>query len=309
MADDAAIRAEAQLAEAVASGDDARAIAQLHAIGRDALEFTGRCYALAITQGMVEASLEFACADFHLNVMDEPAVRTLLAGHHGTRALRTFLTRYGHAHAKRTYYLDVVQAPASRDVLAALLEAGVGLSAHDESELLSLAVRADDVELAALLAGGGARLVGDIHEHAPAELQRASSVTRASSPWQEALKPTASPAMIGFIASQLQPEPCRIRREWFSLYARDARFASGLALIARHSAGDACESIAETARVLAGAGRAEALAYVLSWPQARGEDLHDALRAAQDAGATECAALLVCACGASPAGTLEALDW
>ena len=93
------VAAEARLAAAVESGDESFAAREFAAIGRDSLEFTGRCFALAIASGMCNAAVLFGEAGFHLNVMDEPAVQAeLAAGNAGTRGLVGFLQQIGRAH-------------------------------------------------------------------------------------------------------------------------------------------------------------------------------------------------------------------
>ena len=283
--------AEMRLAEVVLAGDEDAIERELAAIGARTIEFTGRCYAAAITGGLVRTAVLFGRAGFHLNVMDEPAViAELEANAGGMRGLVGFMERYRYCRAQRTYYLPVVQAPAAVEPIRALLAEGVGLTERDKSELLSLSVRQDNVELARVLVGGGAQLYSDIHEAAPRDLHGMTSVAMTDNPWMDQLTPRSSLSMIAFIIEQLDDCPCPIKSDWFKLYFRDPEFAAKLALIAPHGCGELCEDARSLFVELARAGFASAVSAVLSWGDIEAEALDAALDAAREAGHVEIAA-------------------
>ena len=288
------LEAEQRLAAALLDGDEDLAIDELAAIGRENLEFTGRCYALAITRGMVRATLAFGHADFHLNVMDEPAVKGELAASGGaTRGLVGFMQRYRSSKAQRTYYLPIVQEPAAIDPVRALLEEGVGLTERDCSELLSLAVRQDNVALARVLVEGGSRLAVDIHDAAPSDLAGKMSMEASGDPWADQLSPRSSLAMISFVIEQMGDDPCPIRADWFKLYFRDPQFADKLALIAPHSSADSCECAGALLAELARGGHVQAVRSVLGWEGLEADACDEALAIAREHGHVEIAAALL----------------
>ena len=286
--------AEQRLATALLNGDEERAIDELAAIGRENLEFTGRCYTLAITSGMVQAALAFGRADFHLNVMDEPAVKEELAASGGaTRGLVGFMQRYRSCKAQRTYYLPIVQEPAAIEPIRALLSEGVGLTERDCSELLSLAVRQDNVALARVLVEGGARLAVDIHDAAPSDLAGKMSMEAPADPWADQLSPRSSLGMISFVIEQMGNEPCPIRADWFKLYFRDPQFAEKLALIVPHSSAATCECADALLAELARGGHTQAVRAVLGWEGFQGDACSKALAIARECGHVEIAAALL----------------
>ena len=288
------LEAEQRLAAPLLDGDEGRAIAELGAIGRENLEFTGRCYALAITGGMVRASLAFGRAGFHLNVMDEPAVKAELAAAGGaTRGLVDFMQRYRSCKAQRTYYLPIVQDPAAVKPIRALLGEGVGLTERDCSELLSLAVRQDNVALARVLVEGGARLAVDIHEAAPSDLAGKMSMEAPANPWADQLSPRSSLSMISFIIEQMAGDPCPIRADWFKLYFRDPQFSEKLALIAPHGDVATCECADALLTELARGGHTQAVRAVLGWKGFEADACEGALAVARDCGHVEIAAALL----------------
>ena len=303
------VEAEARLARAVEGADEAFVARELADIGRASIEFSGRCFALAITRGLVETSLLFGRVGFHLNVMDEPAVRAELAsGCAQTRGLLEFMRRYRGCRAQRTYYLPIVQEERSLEPIRALLAQGEGLTARDCSELLSLALRQDKVELARVLVQGGARLPDDIHDAAPRDLAGKMSVPACASPWVEQLSPRCSMQTIGFVLEQLQGAPCPVRADWFKLYFRDPLFSDKLALIALQANAELCEDAAALLAELARGGHMQALRSVLAWDGLRAEDLDEALRIAREAGQVEMSAALLQARRAR-AKPLEALSF
>ena len=303
---------EKRLAAAVILGDENLVERELAAIGPSNIEFTGRCYAAAITGGLVRATVLFGRAGFHLNVMDEPAVIAELAtSAGGMRGLVGFMERYRYCRAQRTYYLPVVQSAASVAPIRALLEEGVGLSERDKSELLSLAVRQDNVELARALVDGGAQLYGDIHDAAPRDLQGMTSIAPTENPWADQLSPRCSQAMIAFILEQLGESPCPVRADWFKLYFRDPQFGAKLALIAPHSTRERCEAPGQLLEVLAREGYARSAAAVLDWGGFAAETLDPALEAARNAGHVEIAADILKAkqAAATPLAPLDFLEF
>ena len=295
------IAAERRLAEAVESGDEGRIERELTAIGRDGIEFTGRCYALAITKGLVNTTVLFGKTGFHLNVMDEPAVQAELASSGArTRGLVDFMQRYRYCKAQRTYYLPIVQEPRAIEPIRALLRSGEGLSPHDCSELLSLAVRQDNVDLARVLVDGGACLVEDIHDAAPRDLAGKMSMAAPANPWADQLSPRSSLPMIEFILGQLDGTPCPIRADWFKLYFRDPRFSDKLALIAPHGSAATCEDASALLAELARGGHAKAVRDVLAWDGLDASQFDEALDIARRAGHVEITAALLQAQNASP---------
>ena len=282
--------AEETLAAAILTGDEVRVREVFAALCRDDIEFTGRCYAAAITMGMVETSLMFGRARFCLDVTQEPAVRAALeSGAGGMRGLRSFLEAHRYCKARRTYYLPVVQADASLAPIGALLREGVGLNEADKTELLSLAIRFDKVELARLLALHGAK-----------------------SPWLDAVSPHCSADMLAFLLENASGGSCCVRDAWFKLYFREPAFAKRLASIVMRCEGDRCENVGATIVTLARAGECAALAHALSWPEARAcfEALDEALEAARAEGQVEAMALLIeAASEGADACALEPLAW
>ena len=288
------VAAEARLAAAVESGDEALVARELAAIGRDALEFTGRCFALAITRGMCDTAVLFGRAGFHLNVMDEPAVQAeLAAGQAGTRGLVNFLQRYRACRAQRTYYLPVVQAPESTEPVRALLDASCGLGARDCSELLSLAMRQDNAGLARVLVDGGAQLAGDIHDAAPDGLADKMGLAAPADPWAEQLSPRSSLETIAFVLEQMEGRPCPIRADWFKLYFRDPLFGEKLALIAPHGSAATCEDASALLAELTRGGHVRAVRAVLAWDGLDPAATEPALKIARAAGHVEITAALL----------------
>lgn len=297
------IAAERRLAEAVESGDEARVERELAAIDRKDIEFTGRCYALAITRGLVSTAVLFGKAGFHLNVMDEPAVQAELASSGArTRGLVDFMQRYRYCKAQRTYYLPIVQESRAIEPIRALLDSGEGLSPHDCSELLSLAVRQDNVNLARVLVEGGARLAEDIHDAAPSDLAGKMNMAAPANPWADQLSPRSSPAMIGFILEQMGDDPCPIRADWFKLYFRDPRFSEKLALIAPHGNAATCEDPSALLAELARGGHAKAVRDVLAWEGLDVAGFDEALDIARKAGHVEITAAILQAQNTSSSG-------
>ena len=288
------MEAEQRLADALLSGDEELAVRELGAIGRENLEFTGRCYALAITGGMAKAALAFGRAGFHLNVMDEPAVLAEIAASGGaTRGLVDFMRRYRACKAQRTYYLPIVQEPAAAECVRALLAHGVGLTERDCSELLSLAVRQDNVQLARVLVDGGAQLAVDIHEAAPSDLAGKMSSLAPADPWVDQLSPRSSLAMIAFVIEQMGGDPCPVRADWFKLYFRDPQFSEKLALIAPHANAETCECPDALLAELARGGHTEAVRAVLGWHGLDADACTEALTIARECGHVEMAAALL----------------
>ena len=288
------VAAEARLATAVETGDESLVTREFAAIGRDSLEFTGRCFALAITSGMCNAAVLFGEAGFHLNVMDEPAVQAELAvGDAGTRGLVGFLQRYRTCRAQRTYYLPVVQAAESVGPVRELLAVGRGLNERDCSELLSLAVRQDNVKLARVLVEGGAQLACDIHDAAPDGLAAKMGLAAPNDPWAEQLSPRSSLETIAFVLEQMEGRPCPIRADWFKLYFRDAQFGEKLALIAPHGSAATCEDASALLAELARGGHVRAVHTVLAWDGLDPAATQPALDIARAAGHVEIAAALL----------------
>lgn len=288
------ILAEARLAEAVESADEPRIARELAEIGRDNIEFTGRCFALAIVNGLVGTSLLFGREGFHLNVMDEPAVQQELAeSSAGMRGLMSFMQRYRHCKAQRTYYLQVVQEPLSLAPIRALLQEGVGLTTRDCSELLSLAVRQDNTELARVLVEGGAQLAEDIRIAVPDDLGENVSSAASEGPWAELLSPRGSLGTIAFVLEQLGDEPCLIRADWFKLYFRDPQFSAKLALIAPHSRAERCEDPSALLAELARGGHVKAVRDVLNWEGLERGCADEALAIAREKGHVEIASAIM----------------
>ena len=302
------VEAEKRLAAAVLSGDEDAVRREFDAVG-DSVEFTGRCFAAAITQGLVRTALLLARAGFHLNVMDEPAVAAELAtGEGGMRGLSGFMGRYSYCRARRTYYLPVVQGPESAGPVSALLSEGVGLTERDKTEMLSLSVRQGNVALARVLVEGGARLRDDIHDAAPSDLRGKASVSTAGDPWAEQLSPRSSMQMIAFVLEQMDGRACPVRADWFKLYFRDPQFSEKLALIAVRSCRELCEDARSLLVELSRGGQVRAVESVLAWGGFDADVLDPAIEAARSAGHVEIAAALLRAKQASPR-SLEFLDF
>ena len=309
---DVAIAAEKRLFEAVQSGDVALVERELADRGRDAVEFTGHCFAHAITQGMSDVAIVLGRAGCCLNVTDEPAVRNELAnGSAGMRGLLGFLERYRYCRAQRTYYLPIVQSDASVEPVCALLGQGVGLTDHDKTELLSLAVRQDNVALARVLVEGGAKLLDDIHDAAPSDLRlkhaagargrhdagqalgESADMLEGRNPWIEQLSPRSSMPMIEFVLDQIGARACPIRGDWFKLYFRDPQFGQKLALIAPHGCAELCDDTQSLLVELSRGGHAGAVAAVLAWGDLDADAIDAALEEARRAGHVEIAAMLL----------------
>ena len=288
------IEAEKQLFAAVETGDTALVGRTLEGLGRDALEFTGRCFAHAIMAGDTETALLLGRAGCCLNVADEPTVKALLdSGAAGMRGLAGFLQKYRYCHAQRTYYLPIVDSVASIEPVRALLAQGQGFTEHDQAELLSLAIRQDNVEMARTLADDGAHLIDDIHDAVPDDLLGKAGVRNEHSPWIEQVSPRSSLEMIGFLLDRANGAPCPIRASWFKLYFRDPQFTRKLALIAPRSNAALCENAPALLEALERDGHARAADAVLAWDGLDEAALSPALAAAQSAGHIDIAAAIL----------------
>ena len=288
------IEAEKRLAQAVSTADESFIAAELAAIGRESLDFTGRCYAAAITAGLESTAVLFGRNGFCLNVMDEPAVRQIVeSGTAGTRGLVGFMQRYRYCRAQRTYYLPIVQQSLSTEPIRALLAEGSGLTERDKTELLSLSVRQDNVGLARVLVEGGAQLYDDIRLAAPDDLQANMAVGNAADPWAVQLSPRSSLPMIDFVLDQMGDGPCPVKADWFKLYFRDPQFGAKLALIAPHADEGLCEDGRALLVELSGGGHSKAVRSILHWASFSADELDEALSAAQEAGHVEVAAELL----------------
>jgi len=309
---DAAIAAERRLCAAVQSGDAAFVERELADMGREVVEFTGRCFAYAITQGMADVAVVLGRAGCCLNVTDEPVVRDELAnGSAGMRGLLGFLERYRYCRAQRTYYLPIVQSDVSVGPMRALLGEGVGLTDHDKTELLSLAVRQDNVSLAHVLVEGGAKLLDDIHDAAPSDLRqkhaesarncrgtgqtlgKSADASEGRNPWIEQLSPRSSMPMIEFVLEQIGATACPIRGDWFKLYFRDPQFGQKLALIAPHGCAELCDDVQSLLVELSRGGHAGAVAAVLTWGDLGADAIDAALEEARGEGHVEIVAMLL----------------
>ena len=299
---DGAPALEKALASAVMSGDETKALSVFAQIDRADLEYTGRCYSLAIAQGMVDLSLAFGRAGFCLDATDEPAVRQMMERDAGMRALRPFLQRYSYCRARRTAYIPVADSPDSAAPVRALMADGVGLSEADASELLSLAIRRGNVALAEALAGGGAQLPLDIREGAPEELRiavgdadafwerREEAAGRA---WADLATPQLSMEMLDFVLGRCGEIPCRISGGWMLSYGRLEEFPRKLAKIALQSDCEHCDAPSAVLMVLSENDEVKAVSHVLTWPSISREDVLNALLLSREAGMLEMSALLM----------------
>lgn len=285
---------ERALAAALEAGEEARAVELIGRMGRDGLEFSCRCYALAIAGGLVEASLACACAGFRLAVTDEPAVAARIARSDGMRGLAGFMEDYGYCKAQRTYYAPVVDSRASAEPVRALLAVGL-LPARDASELLTLALRQGRVDLARVLVEGGAQLPDTMRGSIPAELKGKRAVCRAdeSDRWRAFATPLVTLGVLELVLEHVGDEPCPMRRAWFAAYGRTAGFARKLALIAQHASAESCEDAGAALSAMAAAGELDGVRAMLSWEDLGLGAVDQAYEAARAAGSVEAAALLL----------------
>ena len=309
MCNDQAIAAEKDLAATIEAGDERAVLAWLEGPLAAQLEFTGRCYSLAITGGMAEAAVLMGRSGFHLAVTDDEAAKRSIEAASSMRGLLDFMGTYRYCKAQRSYYLPVVSSTESTAPIGALLAQGL-LSEHDKSELLSLSIRMDNAALARVLVAGGAQLIDDIRQDIPQELREANDVSmdNTGKHWAEMVTPQRSLKMLELIFEQTGNAKVHIHKGWWGSYSRQEGFAARMGAIAKHSSGELCEDTPALLTLLAAAGDASALSEVVVWEGMQTSWLDAALDAARDAKQVEAANVIMRARNAA-AGSLDLLDF
>ena len=312
MQDDAAITAEKELAQLIASGDEAAVMAWANSGRAQDVEFTGRTFAAAICQGMAQASCLLAQEGFNLCVTNDAAAQRAIAAANGMRGLLGFLERYRYCKAQRSYYLPVVQSSASLQPVQALLDAGL-LGKRDAAELLSLSLRMNNAPLARVLADGGAKLAVIEEDDIPPELSHGSSKQAVDDAqgeaclWARFATPQRDMDTLELVLQRAEGTPCGVYRSWWGSYARQEDFAAKLAVIAAASDADHCDCPYELAAALVEAGQQEALEDVLDWDALAPAQLGELLERAQQAGRPQAAAAIMRAMHTRP-GALAPLE-
>lgn len=288
---------ERALASALETGDESDALVLFERMGRAGIEFSCRCFMLAITEGMERASAAFARAGFHLAATDEPAVQALIERDGSMRGLSMFMKEYRYCKAQRTYYLPVVESDASVGPVRALLAEGL-LPRRDQEELLTLSIRHGKPALARVLLDGGAQLAPSIREAVPEDLRGGMSdfvELGQRDRWVEFATPLLSIEVLRIVLEQVGDAICPMKRAWFSAYGRTPDFACKLAMIALHSDGAHCEDIEAALSTVAADSQLDAVHAMCAWDNVSVGVLEAAHVAACAAGAVEAAAVLLAA--------------
>lgn len=304
-----AVDAEKELAALIETSDEDGVISWLDGPKAREIEFTGRCLSDAIGKGMARAACLMGRMGFHLAVTDDPAAQRAISEAASMRGLLGFLERYRYCKAQRSYYLSVVESELACGSIAAMLNEDL-LNETDKAELLSLSIRSNNAELARLLADSGALLAQDAGSGIPADLaQRANANPKTQAQlWAQFATPQRSLKMLEIVLEQSGGSSCCIHRSWWGSYQRQADFAAKLSVIACHSSIACCDCPATLLETLAAAGETKGLAAVVRWPGIDAASLDVALRAAQEAGHAQAAAIIL---GASQqtADALELLEF
>ena len=313
-----AIENEKKLFAAIEQGET-EALQAFETIGgREGLEFSCRCYSAAISKGMVALSLAFAKAGFVLSVADEPFMKASLAAASAkpaaagsittkpadakpaaakpacARGLKTFMEQYRYCKAKRTYYLPIALCTFSAKPLEALMQAKL-LPEHDASEILTLALRHGNINLARTLVAQGATLPNSIRESIPENLKGKSAIydNDSGNRWRSFVSPCYTLEVIELALEHVGSSPCSVLASWMLSYKREPNFAQKLATIVLRSNASHCENAPDVLCVLAEAGQTAAVEYMASWSTIDANNLAHAYEAAQKAGQVETAALLI----------------
>ena len=328
-----AIENEKKLFAAIEQGET-EALQAFETIGgREGLEFSCRCYSAAISKGMVALSLAFAKAGFVLSVADEPFMKASLAAANAkpaaakpaktqpaaagsittkpadakpadakpaaakpacARGLKTFMEQYRYCKAKRTYYLPIALCTFSAKPLEALMQAKL-LPEHDASEILTLALRHGNINLARTLVAQGATLPNSIRGSIPENLKGKSAIydNDSGNRWRSFVSPCYTLEVIELALEHAGSSPCSVLASWMLSYKREPNFAQKLATIVLRSNASHCENAPDVLCVLAEAGQTAAVEYMTSWSTIDANNLAHAYEAAQQAGQVETAALLI----------------
>ena len=313
-----AIENEKKLFAAIEQGET-EALQAFETIGgREGLEFSCRCYSAAISKGMVALSLAFAKAGFVLSVADEPFMKASLAAANAqpaaaepaatgaadatpaaakpacARGLKTFMEQYRYCKAKRTYYLPIALCTFSAKPLEALMQAKL-LPEHDASEILTLALRHGNINLARTLVAQGATLPNSIRGSIPENLKGKSAIydNDSGNRWRSFVSPCYTLEVIELALEHAGSSPCSVLASWMLSYKREPNFAQKLATIVLRSNASHCENAPDVLCVLAEAGQTAAVEYMTSWSTIDANNLAHAYEAAQKAGQVETAALLI----------------
>ena len=323
-----AIENEKKLFAAIEQGET-EALQAFETIGaREGLEFSCRCYSAAISKGMVALSLAFAKAGFVLSVADEPFMKASLAAASAkpaaakpaktqpaaagsittkpadakpaaakpacARGLKTFMEQYRYCKAKRTYYLPIALCTFSAKPLEALMQAKL-LPEHDASEILTLALRHGNINLARTLVAQGATLPNSIRGSIPENLKGKSAIydNDSGNRWRSFVSPCYTLEVIELALEHAGSSPCSVLASWMLSYKREPNFAQKLATIVLRSNASHCENAPDVLCVLAEAGQTVAVEYMTSWSTIDANNLAHAYEAAQQAGQVETAALLI----------------
>ena len=313
-----AIENEKKLFAAIEQGET-EALQAFETIGgREGLEFSCRCYSAAISKGMVALSLAFAKAGFVLSVADEPFMKASLAAANAqpaaakpaatgaadakpaaakpacARGLKTFMEQYRYCKAKRTYYLPIALCTFSAKPLEALMQAKL-LPEHDASEILTLALRHGNINLARTLVAQGATLPNSIRGSIPENLKGKSAIydNDSGNRWRSFVSPCYTLEVIELALEHAGSSPCSVLASWMLSYKREPNFAQKLATIVLRSNASHCENAPDVLCVLAEAGQTVAVEYMTSWSTIDANNLAHAYEAAQQAGQVETAALLI----------------
>ena len=313
-----AIENEKKLFAAIEQGET-EALQAFETIGgREGLEFSCRCYSAAISKGMVALSLAFAKAGFVLSVADEPFMKASLAAANAqpaaakpaatgaadakpaaakpacARGLKTFMEQYRYCKAKRTYYLPIALCTFSAKPLEALMQAKL-LPEHDASEILTLALRHGNINLARTLVAQGATLPNSIRGSIPENLKGKSAIydNDSGNRWRSFVSPCYTLEVIELALEHAGSSPCSVLASWMLSYKREPNFAQKLATIVLRSNASHCENAPDVLCVLAEAGQTAAAEYMTSWSTIDANNLAHAYEAAQQAGQVETAALLI----------------
>ena len=313
-----AIENEKKLFAAIEQGET-EALQAFETIGgREGLEFSCRCYSAAISKGMVALSLAFAKAGFVLSVADEPFMKASLAAASAkpaaagsittkpadakpaaakpacARGLKTFMEQYRYCKAKRTYYLPIALCTFSAKPLEALMQAKL-LPEHDASEILTLALRHGNINLARTLVAQGATLPNSIRGSIPENLKGKSAIydNDSGNRWRSFVSPCYTLEVIELALEHAGSSPCSVLASWMLSYKREPNFAQKLATIVLRSNASHCENAPDVLCVLAEAGQTAAVEYMTSWSTIDANNLAHAYEAAQQAGQVETAALLI----------------
>ena len=210
------------------------------------------------------------------------------------RGLKTFMEQYRYCKAKRTYYLPIALCTFSAKPLEALMQAKL-LPEHDASEILTLALRHGNINLARTLVAHGATLPNSIRGSIPENLKGKSAIydNDSGNRWRSFVSPCYTLEVIELALEHAGSSPCSVLASWMLSYKREPNFAQKLATIVLRSNASHCENAPDVLCVLAEAGQTAAVEYMTSWSTIDANNLAHAYEAAQQAGQVETAALLI----------------